>query len=163
MKKIDPDAILLLIAELEKDIKNLDRLVEENEQAMARIEAGARENLDYAALGYTLHNLYCLMENYFLRIAKSFENQIERSFWHKDLLERMTVPIEGLRPALLDDKAALLIDELRAFRHVFRNMYQREIDPRKVLVVQEIVPLALGAFRACHTSFIEKMRKIMEE
>ncbi len=30
MKKIDPDAILLLIAELEKDIKNLDRLVEEN-------------------------------------------------------------------------------------------------------------------------------------
>ena len=30
MKKIDRDAILLLIAELEKDIKNLDRLVEEN-------------------------------------------------------------------------------------------------------------------------------------
>ncbi len=56
----------LLIAELEGDLEALPELLESNTKSMERINAGAADELDYAALGYTLHNLYNLMEKLLL-------------------------------------------------------------------------------------------------
>ncbi len=78
-----------------------------------------QDDLDWAALGYTLHVLYTSMENYFLRISKFFENDLPRDARHKELLERMELEIPGIRPALLDRNTALLLMHGRAFR-VFR-------------------------------------------
>lgn len=36
---------------------------------------------DVIALGYTIHNYYNAVENYFLRIAKFFENHLDPSTW----------------------------------------------------------------------------------
>lgn len=160
MKKNDRSDILTLIADLGKDMETLDRLMDENKKALGRIKAGAKEDLDYAALGYTIHNIYCLFENYFLRIAKTFENQIQGDSWHKDLVRRMTLSIEGLRPAFLDEVTAEGVDELRSFRHVFRNLYQSGIKPKKVMEVQEEVPELLDSFRKSHKAFISKLRTL---
>lgn len=53
----------LLIAELHGDLEGLPELLETNRKSIERIEAGAADELDFAALGYTLQNLYNLMEN----------------------------------------------------------------------------------------------------
>ncbi len=66
-------------------------LLAENARAWKRILAGATDSLDYAALAYTLHNVYCLLENYLLRIAKFFENNLDPETWHRDLVRRMAV------------------------------------------------------------------------
>ena len=66
-----------LIAELTRDREVLDALREENLRAWGRIQEGAADSLDFAALAYTLHNIYCLLENYFLRVAKFFENALD--------------------------------------------------------------------------------------
>jgi hypothetical protein len=63
MKRIDYNAVPVLTGDLEKDVSQLDSLLAENKKAEARIAAGAIDSLDYAALGYTIHNIYCLMEN----------------------------------------------------------------------------------------------------
>jgi hypothetical protein len=155
--------IRVLLGDLDKDLRILEGLVAENERAMARIEAGAKDRFDYVVLAYTIHNIYCLMENYFLRVAKTFENHVEGDAWHRDLVRRMSIAVEGIRPALLDDETALAIDELRAFRHVFRNVYMSPLIPRKVLEVQGILRATLDAFEARSAEFIAKLRLMLDE
>jgi len=65
----------IVIAELEADAKDIRGLVEENARALGRIEHGANDRLDWAALGYTIHNLYGVMENYCLRNCQIFRKR----------------------------------------------------------------------------------------
>ncbi|HKK49018.1 MAG TPA: hypothetical protein VJ932_07965 [Alkalispirochaeta sp.] len=150
----------LLIAELEGDLEALPQLLESNTKSMERINAGAADELDYAALGYTLHNLYNLIENSFFRIAKHFENDIGGEGWHKDLLQRMTLSIEGIRPRIIDRDTAEKIDELRAFRHVFRNMYRKNLDPEKLLLLQKRLPDMVNAWKTAITNFIDLLKSL---
>ena len=150
----------LLIAELNGDLEALPELLETNKKSMERIGSGATEELDYAALGYTLHNLYNLMENSFLRIAKHFENDIGSEGWHKELLHRMALSIEGIRPQVIDGRTAEQIDELRAFRHVFRNMYRKNLDSEKLLLLQKRLPDIVNAWQTAIGDFIELLRTV---
>jgi hypothetical protein len=155
--------IRILIGDLEKDIRSLEGLIAENHCAVARLEAGAKGSLDFAALAYTIHNIYCLMENYFLRVAKTFENHVDGDSWHRDLVRRMSIEVEGIRPALLNDETAIAVDELRAFRHVFRNVYISPLNPIKVLELQETVPQTVEAFKSSSAEFIDKLRRMSAE
>jgi len=101
------------------------------------------------------------MENYFLRVDKTFENHIEQDSWHRDLVRRMTIEVEGIRPALLDEAAAAAIDELRAFRHIFRNVYQTELNSQKVMELQKGMSGTLEAFQKSHKVFVSKIRAML--
>lgn len=92
------------------------------------------------SLAYQLHNLYCAFEDLFKIIAQFFENHIEdKSKYHRELLWRMKISIEGIRPALLSKTSYKLLDSLRAFRHVFRHAYSYELDQQKVAIIVEDV------------------------
>ena len=54
--------LLRPISELDQDLDLLAELAEQNTRATARIRSGATQALDYAALGYTIRNLYSLLE-----------------------------------------------------------------------------------------------------
>ncbi|MFZ4617433.1 MAG: hypothetical protein ACOYM2_14725 [Rectinemataceae bacterium] len=151
-----------LIAELDADAKDLSALLEENRRAQGRLDHGAIDRLDWAALGYTIHNIYGVMENYCQRIAKFFENGLDSESWHKDLLRRMTLTVGDLRPAFIDEEAFLLIDELRSFRHVFRNLYARPLDPARVGLVQAKVKPAFEAFLEAHEAYTSKLEAIAQ-
>jgi len=69
---------------------------------MARTADAGFDSADpmaWSAVGFTLHNLYNAIENYFLRVAKFFENQIEGGSWHRDLVNRMGHAVPSLRSA----------------------------------------------------------------
>jgi hypothetical protein len=159
-KKID---FLRFVAELDSDISLIDDLTQKNKYAWQRIERGSAEELDWAALGYTVHNIYNLLENYFLRISKFFENSLDPLSWHRDLVQHMVLDIEGVRPALLNRELAGRIDELRSFRHIFRNIYQSELDPKRVELVQQPLGSTLSAFKKAHQEFIKKIKTIAEQ
>ncbi len=150
----------VLIAELDADARDLSGLFEENRRAQGRLDHGAIDRLDWAALGYTIHNIYGVMENYCLRIATFFENGLDRESWNKDLLRRMTLTVGDLRPAFIDDETLLLLDELRSFRHVFRNLYARPLDPERVGFVQAKVKPAFEAFLEAHAAYKSKLEAI---
>ena len=101
------DDIRSLVGLLDSDVAHLGALVDENTRAGERIKKGADDPLDYAALGYTVHNLYSLIENYMLRIAKTFENSLDATSWHTDLLDRMAAEVrESGRGSLSPPKRA---------------------------------------------------------
>jgi hypothetical protein len=162
MKRKTTD-LLRLVAELDSDVSLLDDLTKQNKKARQRIERGSVDELDWAALGYTLHNIYNLLESYFLRVSKFFENSLDPLSWHRDLIQHMMLDIEGVRPALLDRELAGRIDELRSFRHVFRNIYQSELDPKRVELVQQPLDSTLAAFKKAHVRFIKKVKTIAEQ
>ena len=118
--------------------------------------------MDWAALGYTIHNIYNAMESYFRRVSRFFENDLPPSACHRELVERMTIEIEGLRPRLLDRSLAQDIHELRAFRHVFRNIYGTRLNPDRICMVQNRVPTTLAAFRSAHERFVAELGAIVE-
>ena len=117
---------------------------------------------DVVALAYTIHNLYNAIENYFLRIAKFFENNLEPGTWHRDLVNRMATEIEDLRPALLEREALPDFHELRAFRHVFRSLYDTSLDAEKVALANKRVEPAFKSFVAAHERFVEKLAAIRD-
>ena len=89
-------------------------------------------------VAYYLHNLYCAFESIFQRVAEVFGNQIsDRAGWHADLLRRMTLDIEGLRPRMLSDKAYDGLDELRRFRHLFRSAYRLRLHAERLQLVHK--------------------------
>lgn len=147
-----------LITELSVAVSTIYSNVKLNSDAWARIEAGATAVLDWAALSYTIHNLYGSIEQYCTRIAKFYENNLSTSTWHAELLERMTLNIEGVRPALFSRDLLWQLDELRRFRHLFRHMYDRPLDSERVEKMQQLLLAVLPGFFAAHERFIEKVQ-----
>ena len=152
-----------LNAELDADMNILKGLEGKYRKAKEKLKRIEPDELDYAGLAYTIVNIYNLMENYFLCVAKGFENTIERNRWHKDLVKRMSLEIEGVRPALLETRDIPLIDELRAFRPVFRNIYQVGLDIGKLKLVDSRMPAALRAFKSAHRRFTAVLDRLIRE
>ena len=150
--KRDAESFSVLIAELEEAYDRIAAQRQQNQEMTEKIERTGKQAdaFTWAALGYTLHNLYNAFENYFLRIAKYFEKSLETSEWHKDLLHRMGLEVEGVRPALLDRAHRDQLHELRRFRHVFRNIYGTTLDPELVEKVNRITPHIIEDFSKAH-------------
>jgi hypothetical protein len=151
-----------LIAELRLDCSQLEELREMNVRAEARIRMGSTDALDYSALGYTIHNIYGLIENACLRIAKFFENGLTPDAWHKEILNRMILEIPRIRPAFLSREEFLVLDELRGFRHVFRNLYGRPLDAARIETLQKKIPAVISMFNDSVTRYSEFLERLGE-
>jgi hypothetical protein len=117
------DAYRALREDLELALEHVESQSAELEtvQARARADFGPDDHMAWSAVGFSLHNLYNAIENYFLRVTKFFENQIEGATWHRDLVNRMGHDVPSLRPALLRK------DELEPF-HELRRRVMRALD-----------------------------------
>ena len=156
------EGFLALIAELDGDVRELDRLSDHNRRAWSRIEAGADDPVDWGALGFTIQTIYGVIENYFLRISKFFENSLPSDRWHQALVERMGLEIPEVRPPLLRDADVLRVRELVKFRHRLRNLYGEDLDPTKTRAIQHVLQVFLEDFNEIHRQFISKLRTIAD-
>lgn len=75
-----------------------------------------------------LENYYTCLETIFLRISQHFENRLGPDRWHQDLLQKMTLEIEGVRVAALSEAASAPLLELLRFRHFKRYYFELEYD-----------------------------------
>ena len=58
------------------------------------------------------------------RICEGFENRFDkRSDYHERLLQRLSLDLEGIRPAFIPSGRASNIRELKGFRHLTRHAY----------------------------------------
>lgn len=157
------ESMLALIQELEGDVAELDRLKARNETAWGRLEAGADDPVDWGALGFTIQTIYGVMENYFLRVSKYFENGLPSDRWHQALVDKMALEIPGVRPALLTDPHEVrMVREVLRFRHRLRNLYGEDLDPAKTRDIQRTVTELLAAFPRTHHAFVAKLRSIAD-
>ncbi len=141
---------------------DVDDLCQQVDQVYARIEArrsqfvNRAESLD--SMGYQLHNLYCAFEQVFEVIAQFFENHIAGERYHTDLLRRMRLTIEGIRPAWISEEAFILLDELRRFRHFFRHAYVLELQFEKLAHLVEVAVQLRDVFRHDRELFFAKLK-----
>lgn len=157
------ESFLILIAELDGDAAEISRVLGHNTRAWARICAGANDPIDWGALGYTIHTLYGVAENYFLRINKFFENGLPYDRWHRSLVEKMGLDIPGVRPPLFTDATQRRdAGELLKFRHRMRNLYGEDLDPDKTRDIQSIAMRFFGGFPEMHQNFRYRLLAIAE-
>lgn len=151
---MEKERVAILRSEIKSQIQEIEKIynrIEERrrEKGKSRIES----------LAYQLHNLYCAFEYLFKIIARTFENQIEeKSHYHLELLKRMTISVEGVRPALLGEENYRLLDSLRAFRHFFRHAYTYELDERKVKIVLEDAQKLKAVYRSEIDHFLKMLK-----
>ncbi|MFW6213867.1 MAG: hypothetical protein ACOC8L_13280 [Spirochaetota bacterium] len=158
------DSIERLRSELKQDYEFIVLNQEKNQEMTRRLDAAeVDDEFLYAALGYTLHNLYNAIESYFYRVAKFFENDLGESDWHRSLVSRMNLSIDGVRPALIDRKFAERADELRRFRHLFRNLYKSPLIPEKIEFANRSARDLSAHFEPYHTRFDEFLRLLKSQ
>ncbi len=157
------ESTLALKAELEGDIKQLERVLGHNRKAWERIEAGADDYVDWGSLALTLHTAYGVMEGYFLRISKYFENNLPSDRWHKALVENWLSRLPGLRPAFIETESMKVqVTALLKFRNWIRNLYGEDIDPEKTKAIQSDAMKLFPSFINAHATFIAKLEAIAE-
>ena len=151
---MEKERLSLLRASIEAQGTEIERILDKIED---RRHGEGEVNLE--SLAYQLHNLYCAFEDLLKIVADFFENHIEESAqYHRALLWRMKMPIDGVRPAFLSKESYKLLDSLRAFRHVFRHAYSYELDPKKLaLVVEDAIKLK-GLYRVEIARFLEQLQ-----
>ncbi len=140
-------------------------------QAIAEIYAALNRYPDQLAgeeqliaVAYHCHNLYCAFESIFQRVATVFENQIsDRTGWHAELLHRMTLTIEGIRPALIGPAAYDGLDELRRFRHLFRSAYRLELDPERLALVRKKAKTLERIYSADAARFLTFLDSLLQD
>jgi hypothetical protein len=119
------EPIRLLQAEIRHDLQAIEQAYEE----LHRLSDKELDKQTGILIAYHLHVIYGLFENLLTRIATNFGNQIEDSSrWHALLLHRMTLDVPDVRPRVLSEETYQHLNELRRFRHLFRNAYVLHFD-----------------------------------
>jgi uncharacterized protein YutE (UPF0331/DUF86 family) len=151
---MEKERLSLLRASIEAQGTEIERILDKIEDRRYR---KGEANLE--SLAYQLHNLYCAFEDLLKIVADFFENHIEESAqYHRALLWRMKMPIDGVRPAFLSKESYKLLDSLRAFRHVFRHAYSYELDPKKLALVAEDALNLKTLYREEIDRFLEQLQ-----
>lgn len=131
---MDKEQILIFLAEFTQQFEQIVSIYSTLERKTNKLTADHVSAELVESTGYWLHNLYCAYEDLFNIVASFWENNIvTNGAYHKNLLKHMMLQIPGIRPALLSEESFKALDELRAFRHVFRHAYSYGLDDERVL------------------------------
>lgn len=126
------EQVRLLQSEIRADLQTIAQAYGELNQFSDRLT----EPEIAIVVAYYLHAIYGLFENLLRRVAMLFGNQVaDRERWHAQLLRRMTLDVPGVRPPVISDELYESLDELRRFRHLFRNAYVLNLDPDRLTIV----------------------------
>ncbi len=79
-----------------------------------------------------IENYYTCLETLFLRVSQFFENNLQQDKWHSDLLNKMTLRIDGVREPLLNDTTYKNLVEIMRFRHFKRYYFSLDYDWEKL-------------------------------
>lgn len=124
---MDSEKLVILKVDLQAQL-NLIKTVDERLKERAN-NLKSDDLILLESIAYQIHNLYSAIEDLLKLIADYFENNISHSSqWHRLLLQRMTITVPEVRPAVLSSETYTLLNALRGFRHFFRHAYGANIE-----------------------------------
>ena len=125
--------ITVFLAEFDFQIKQILKVYAIIEGKKVVFDKEPVESEMVESTGYWLHNLYSAFEDLFKLTAGFWENNVKTNGdFHINILKRMLVHIEQVRPALISEESYRFLNELRGFRHVFRHAYSFGMDDERV-------------------------------
>lgn len=88
-----------LAAVVREERKQIALIVDEAEEARLAFLETTPDRLALRGIGAILHDFYTEIEHLFERIAPELNGGVPAgSAWHRDLLQSMTLELEGVRP-----------------------------------------------------------------
>ncbi len=128
-----------LKADIDRELENLGRLVLELDTVLNT--TGEETRVRVRAAGSVIHDFYTGVEKIFRRIATRVDQDLPAAEdWHVQLLQRMSVPLENIRPQVIDEALERNLEEYLRFRHLFRNIYGFELRWDKCQPLAEHLP-----------------------
>jgi len=148
------------------EVPDLDRLI----GRVLRAWEGARRSTDQQdvyldSVALNLHGFYSGVERLFELIARHIDRDRElktSESWHQDLLQRMKKDIQETRPAIISDESASVLDELRRFRHLVRNIYTFNLIPEKIEPLVSSLPELWSGLRAELLAFADFLEDVAQ-
>lgn len=126
--------LLALAAEVEAAVPEIDEIVVQGTAAHLRLLNASEDVLLLTGAGGLLHGFYSRTERVFRDISVALHGADGvGDGWHARSLDLMATDVAGLRPPVISRESRRGMDEYRAFRHVFRNVYVFNLDARRVL------------------------------
>jgi hypothetical protein len=126
------EEVRVLVGQIRQELEELQRVLSRIQEGWER---SRRSNDDFYldSVALNLHGLYSGFERIFTHIAETIDGDLPRGEdWHKLLLRQMKNEIPGIRPAVISAEPGEVLDELRKFRHVVRNVYTHRLDPMRL-------------------------------
>ena len=118
-----------LVALIRAHRRRLDAVHQSMESALDdEIARLGRTRISALIVAGLLESYYTCLETIFLRISQSFDNNLDPARWHNDLLQKMTLEIEGVRTAAVSEETFSPLFELLKFRHFKRYYFELEYD-----------------------------------
>lgn len=114
-----------------------------------------RKQTSAIVVAQVLENFYTCLETAFLRVSRFFENSLDERRWHSDLLEKMTLRIEGIRESVVSPATLSLLVELMRFRHFKRYYFELEYDWDKL-------DFLLGKYQECKRLVRQDLQRFIE-
>ena len=153
------DRINTLLSEIAKSREVLARIEGYyDEYSSSAVDSAAPTRENAIVLSEILCNYYTCLETLFLRVSQFFENDLAVDRWHQDLLEKMTLNIEGVRPRLLSDAAHVPLRELMRFRHFKRYYLEFDYDWDKLEFLQRKLAAARRDVGPDIDAFVEALQ-----
>ena len=149
----------LLIAEVEASLTVADTIEAYYDQFCTQIVNRTNPSReDRIVLAEILVNYYTAVETLFLRVSQAFENNLDTARWHADLLDKMTLHIEGVRPQLISDQTRDALRELMRFRHFKRYYLEFDYDWDKLQFLEKKFNQTRPLVRTEVTRFLDQLR-----
>ena len=112
------------------------------------------------AVAYDLHGFYTGLERIFQSVADTIDDKLPvGENWHKALLLQMTEEIKNVRPALIANESAIILEEYLRFRHRIRNIYAFNWIPERVKGLMERLPNVFHQLKSNLEDFAEFLEK----
>jgi hypothetical protein len=128
--------------------RQVHRLLETYRPLVEKCAGSPPDDIELAALAAMLHSFYTGLENIFKRVAAELDGGLPSGeFWHRELMDSMTMPSRE-RSAVLSERLIEQLDDYLEFRHFFRHAYTFDLrwDSMKALVLgcEETLQLVEG-------------------
>jgi hypothetical protein len=127
MKK--KNGIVFLQTRIAQELKQLRKVVKRVEEKLARLSSSQPDDFTIGGFANYVHNFYNGAENIFKLIAEYVDESRPKSAgWHRELLNQMSLELQGVRPAVLTVELVSVLEDYLEFRHFFRHSYGFDLD-----------------------------------
>jgi hypothetical protein len=138
---------------------DVDRAVIEDAARKAQLRLSETGEGRMEACAYELARLYNIFEKILERICLGFENHFDkRGDYHERLLQRLALPLPGIRPAFIPREAIRDVRELKGFRHVVRHAYDLEFREDRLQELARVAASLAGQLPRWSSMFAERTR-----
>ena len=147
---------ILLKHQIEEELAELTQVVNKIERMYNIVKLGKAEDLSVYtdSLALNLHGFYSGIEKILETIAeKTGEGRPEGGKWHKELLQQVSFPVEGIRPPALSSETRKNLEGYLDFRHRVRNIYAYNIDFDKMELLIKQVRTTFDMFNSDMNNF----------